>query len=182
LSELGADVLTRGQSRPDDPVTSAARRQRRIDHQSPALRPSNRATRTSRSSAPSARPQPAWNDPTASEDSSANTDKPHEPTLRTPHLTGRPVRSGFLIHDRDSRFTAAFDEVFRSEAIRIIKTPVRAPQANAIAERWIGSILWVPEIQIRVGSDRGRLVVDWSRSYAPTQDATRSGMRARACN
>ena len=49
-----------------------------------------------------------------------------------------PIR--FLIHDRDSKFTAAFDEVFRSEAIRIIRTPVRAPRANAFIERWIGSI------------------------------------------
>ena len=49
-----------------------------------------------------------------------------------------PIR--FLIDDRDSKFTAAFDEVFRSEAIRIIRTPVRAPRANAFIERWIGSI------------------------------------------
>ena len=48
-----------------------------------------------------------------------------------------PIR--FLIHDGDSTFTAAFDEVFRSEAIRIIRTPVRAPRANAYMERWIGS-------------------------------------------
>ena len=47
-----------------------------------------------------------------------------------------PIR--FLIHDRDSKFSAAFDEVFRSEAIRIIRTPVRAPRANATVERWIG--------------------------------------------
>jgi transposase InsO family protein len=46
----------------------------------------------------------------------------------------------FLIHDRDNKFTAAFDEVFRSEAIRIVRTPVRAPRANAYMERWIGSI------------------------------------------
>ncbi len=38
------------------------------------------------------------------------------------------------------KFTVAFDEVFRCEAIRIIRTPARAPQANAIAERRIGSI------------------------------------------
>jgi putative transposase len=46
----------------------------------------------------------------------------------------------FLIHDRDSRFTAAFDEVFRSESIRTIRTPVRAPRANAFVERWIGTV------------------------------------------
>jgi hypothetical protein len=49
-----------------------------------------------------------------------------------------PIR--FLIHDRDGRFTAACDEVFRSEAIRIVRTPLRGPRANAYIERWIGSI------------------------------------------
>jgi transposase InsO family protein len=55
-------------------------------------------------------------------------------------FTNRSVPIRFLIHDRDSKFTAAFDEVLRSEAIRIIRTPVRAPRANATVERWIGSI------------------------------------------
>ena len=41
----------------------------------------------------------------------------------------------FLIRDRDSNYSGPFDEVFRSEGIRIVKTPVRAPQANAVAER-----------------------------------------------
>jgi putative transposase len=50
----------------------------------------------------------------------------------------RDVR--FLIRDRDSKFVAAFDEIFRSENIAIIKSPVRTPVANAYAERWIGTL------------------------------------------
>src|SRR3954467_5937703 len=46
----------------------------------------------------------------------------------------------FLVRDRDSKFTSMFDAVFVSEGIQITKTPIRAPQANAIMERWIGSL------------------------------------------
>jgi putative transposase len=46
----------------------------------------------------------------------------------------------FLIRDRDTRFTAAFDAIFTSIGIRIITTPIRAPKANAIAERWVGTV------------------------------------------
>jgi transposase InsO family protein len=45
-----------------------------------------------------------------------------------------------LIRDRDSKNSATFDEVFRSTGIRIVKTPVRAPQANAIAERFVRTV------------------------------------------
>jgi putative transposase len=46
----------------------------------------------------------------------------------------------FLIRDRDSKYSGPFDEVFRSEGIRIVKTPVRAPQANAITERFVRTV------------------------------------------
>ena len=55
-------------------------------------------------------------------------------------LDDRGIRPRFLVRDRDSKFTRDFDELFRSEGIRVIKAPVRAPKARAHAERWIGTL------------------------------------------
>jgi transposase InsO family protein len=55
-------------------------------------------------------------------------------------MQGGGLPMSFLIHDRDSKFPAAFDTVFTSRDVTIIRTPVRAPNANAYAERWIRSV------------------------------------------
>lgn len=45
-----------------------------------------------------------------------------------------------LLRDRGSQFVAAFDEIFHTEGVTVLKTPVRTPAANAFAERWIGTL------------------------------------------
>ena len=46
----------------------------------------------------------------------------------------------FLIHDRDTKFCGPFDTTIRSEGVRVIETPLQAPKANAIAERWVRTV------------------------------------------
>jgi putative transposase len=54
-------------------------------------------------------------------------------------LTDAGATVKYMIRDRDSRYTAAFDAVFHSEGIAIVKTGVRVPRMNAIMERWVRS-------------------------------------------
>ena len=46
----------------------------------------------------------------------------------------------FVIRDRDSKYTPAFDDVFDAEGIQVIHTPPQAPRANAICERVVGTL------------------------------------------
>ena len=55
-------------------------------------------------------------------------------------LDDREQHVRFLIHDRDAKFPRAFDALLATENIKVICTPVQAPNANAYAERWVGSV------------------------------------------
>jgi transposase InsO family protein len=55
-------------------------------------------------------------------------------------LQDRQPAMRFLIHDRDTKFSGAFETVFAAEGIGTVLTPYRAPNANAVAERWVRSV------------------------------------------
>jgi hypothetical protein len=59
-------------------------------------------------------------------------------------VTGDFVDEGidvkFLVRDRDTKYVASFDEVFRSEGAQILRTPFRTPNANAYAERFVRTV------------------------------------------
>jgi len=86
-----------------------------------------------------------------------------------------PIR--FLLPDRDSKFSRAFDGVFRSKGVEIIRTPFRAPNANAFAERWVGTIRrncldWLLITSRRQLEHVLRVYVDHYNDTGPTEHST----------
>jgi transposase InsO family protein len=55
-------------------------------------------------------------------------------------MTGSLEGKHILLRDRDAKFSSPFDEVFRTEGLTAVKTPLRSPRVNAFAERWVGSV------------------------------------------
>ena len=80
----------------------------------------------------------------------------------------RASGSKFLIRDRDSKFTTAFDEVFSGNGTRVVKTPVRSPRANSYAERFVGTLLGrecLDHVLILGGRHLRSVLAEYTRHY-----------------
>ncbi|MBN1631217.1 MAG: transposase [Thermoleophilia bacterium] len=79
----------------------------------------------------------------------------------------RLARVQFLIHDWDAKYSGGFDEVFRSEGLHVIRTPIRSPMANAFAERFVRTARRECLDHILVVGERhlGRALGEYVRHY-----------------
>ena len=77
------------------------------------------------------------------------------------------TRFKFLIRDRDSKFTAVFDQVLAGNGMRIIKTPVRSPRANSFAERYVGTLRRECLDHLLIYGERHlrRILAEYTRHY-----------------
>ncbi len=82
-------------------------------------------------------------------------------------LGERAASFKFLIRDRDSKFTAAFDDVLAGNGARVIKTPVRSPRANSFAERYAGTLRRECLDHLLIHGERHlrRILAEYSRHY-----------------
>jgi transposase InsO family protein len=82
-------------------------------------------------------------------------------------LGERARRFRFLIRDRDSKFTTAFDDVFSGNSTRVIRTPVRSPRANSSAERFVGTLRRECLDHVLILGERhlGKILAEYARHY-----------------
>ena len=82
-------------------------------------------------------------------------------------LGARAGQFRFLIRDRDSKFTAAFDDVLAGSGARVIKTPVRSPRANSVAERYVGTLRRECLDHLLIHGERHlqRVLAEYARHY-----------------
>ena len=82
-------------------------------------------------------------------------------------LGERADRFRFLIRDRDSKFTAVFDDVLAGTGLRIVKTPVRSPRANSFAERYVGTLRRECLDHLLIHGERHlwRVLAEYARHY-----------------
>jgi transposase InsO family protein len=88
----------------------------------------------------------------------------------------------FLIRDRDSKFAAAFDDVFSGNGMRVIKTPVQSPRANSFAERFVGTLRRECLDQILISGERHlrKVLTEYVRHYTSTSGTIMVTGRTRA--
>ena len=79
----------------------------------------------------------------------------------------RARRFKFLLRERDSKFTIAFDEVFAGNGMRVIKTPIQSPRANSYAERFVGTLRreCLDHVLILGGGHLCKVLTEYARLY-----------------
>ena len=82
-------------------------------------------------------------------------------------MEDRLAGTRFLIRDRDTKYSGKFDEVFRSEGVDVIRTPIRSPMANAFAERFVRTVRQECLDHILVWGERhlGRILREYVTHY-----------------
>jgi hypothetical protein len=104
------------------------------------------------------------------------------------NLGARAGQFRFLIRDRDSKFMAAFDDVFAGQDTRIIKTQVRSPRANSFADRYAGTLRRECLDHLLIYGERylWRLLAEYATlqrpSASPVTETTTSAARARSAD